>query len=86
MPYKKVDYIFMDFYGIIEKVEFKGLIKEAKKSCLNSALERLKNFDPMNEVFYQEMMPESTPKSLVKKRTNKLLLMKQTKELKRLLG
>lgn len=76
----------MDFYGLIEKVEFQGLIKQAKSSCMKEALAKLKQFDPMNETFFQAAMPEDTPKVLIKKRTNKLLLMKRAKELKRLLG
>lgn len=76
----------MDYYGLVEKIEFKELIKEARKSCMKDALDKLKNFDAMNEVFYREMMPNSAPKILIKKRMNKLRLMKEAKELKRLLG
>lgn len=76
----------MDFYGLVEKIEFQGLIKQAKKSCMNEALKKLKEFDPMNETFFKAAMPETTPSVLIKKRTNKLLLKKREKELKRLLG
>ena len=76
----------MSFYSLIEKNEFKGLIKEAKKATLKNALLKLKQFDPMNETFFKEMMPDSAPKILIKKRVNKLLLKKREKELKKLLG
>ena len=76
----------MSFYGLIEKVEFQELIKEAKKSQMKDALSKLKEFDPMNELFYRSAMPDDTPKVVIKKRRNKLFMKKQEKELKRLLG
>lgn len=86
MPFKKSEYLYMSFYGFIEKAEFQSLIREAKKSCMKDALLRLKNFDPMNELFYRSAMPDDTPKALIQKRLNPLRLKKEEKELKRLLG
>lgn len=76
----------MSFYGLIEKIEFQELINEAKKSQMKDALLKLKEFDPMNELFYRSAMPDDTPKVVIKKRKNKLFMKKQEKELKRLLG
>ena len=78
----------MEFWGLIEKTELNKIIKEAKRSCVNDALKRLKEFDPMNETFFKYAMPNDTPNLLIKKRvtTNKLLLKKREKELKKLLG
>lgn len=75
----------MSFYGLIEKIEFRELIEEARKTKLNDALSRLKDFDPMNEIFYRNAMPVDTPKVVIKKRRNKLYMKKQEKELKKLL-
>lgn len=75
----------MSFYGLIEKIEFRELIEEARKTKLNDALLRLKDFDPMNEIFYRSAMPEDTPKIVIKKRKNKLYMKKQEKELKKFL-
>ncbi len=76
-----------DFYGLIEKTELKSIINMAKKVCVKDALLRLKNFDPAtDETFMSALMPDDTPKALIKKRTNKLLLKKREKELKRLFG
>ena len=76
----------MDFYGIVEKNEFQSIINEAKKTCVQDAIRRLKDFNPMNETFFGALMPEGTPKPIIKKRTNKFLLKKREKELKRLFG
>ncbi len=76
----------MDFYGYIEKVEFESMIKDAKKVCINEALAKLKNFDPMNETFFKAAMPDNTPRALIKKRTNKLARMKHKKDLKKIMG
>lgn len=75
----------MDFYNLSEKIEFRSLIKKAKEVKLNEALEKLKNFDPMNEMFFKACMPVGTPKHVTKKRLNKLLLKNREKQLKRLL-
>ena len=76
----------MDFYGLIEKTELESIINQAKKKCINNAVSRLRNFDPMNETFLSALYPENTPKPLIKKRTNKLLKMKLKKDLKRMLN
>ena len=76
----------MDFYGLIEKTEFESIIKHAKKTCMNEALSKLKEFEPMNQSYFKALMPEGTPDVLINKRVNKLKAMKHQKDLKKLLG
>ncbi len=76
----------MNFYSLIEKAEFDGLIKQAKKSCMKEALAKLKDFEPMNQSYFKALMPEGTPDVLINKRVNKLKMKKRQKDLKRLLG
>ena len=91
MPKIKAHYIYMSFYSLIsmdisEKAKFQVLIKQAKKSRMEEALQKLREFDAMREDFFKAAMPEDTPQVVIRKRTNKLLKKKREKELKRLLG
>ncbi len=86
MQQKETHNISMSFYGFIEKTEFDCLIKKARQSCMEDAMEKLKKFDAMNEDFFRAAMPEGTIEPVIKKRTNKLMRKKRAKELKRYLG
>jgi len=71
---------------IIEKNDYKRVVEKAKRDCLDIAVQKLKEFDAMNESFFKAAMPDDTPDVVIRKRTNKLLRKKREKELKRLLG
>ena len=51
----------MNFYSLIEKAEFDGLIKQAKKSCMKEALAKLKNFEPMNNRILKPSCQKAPP-------------------------
>lgn len=74
-----MSFISLISMDISEKAKFQVLIKQAKKSRMEEALQKLREFDAMNEEFFKAAMPDDTPQVAIRKRTNKLLRKKERK-------